>query len=419
MGAILAKLRGKKSTLEVLEEIDKDIDSLIKLKHRNTQLEKHYAGQLIMWSVLLYVAAVLFCYFYFTPTSYLERVMQILPFLLSPVLIWAIRKLLRWYFVKRKDKNQLALEELRDKKKKILEEVKEKESYKKAKEILDKFDPPPPQPKPTPATTTPVPRLRQRPMTARGARTPNMPRSPPRQPGLAPMLTPQQQLMLRPQMPPSTARPILPRERGTFDKLVDLVVGDGPSSRYALICKHCYSHNGMAMQEEFEYLAFKCAYCHTFNPSKKVRPNAPQLPTPTATPLATPMAPRTSANAARDSAGSAGSRSGSEDNQSDTETGGVQPASDKEATTSDGENTQQGASATIQEQEESGEPSTSSANTEDIAKAEPIPELPEEVEQEITETAEETEDVEEERPADVEENASNDAIQNNTDNLQR
>ena len=46
----------------------------------------------------------------------------------------------------------------------------------------------------------------------------------------------------------------MPRERGTFDKLVDFVVGDGPSSRYALICKHCYSHNGMAMQEEFEYL---------------------------------------------------------------------------------------------------------------------------------------------------------------------
>lgn len=54
--------------------------------------------------------------------------------------------------------------------------------------------------------------------------------------------------------PPSTIRPVLQRERGTVDKLVDYLVGDGPGNRFALICKHCYSHNGMALQEEFEYL---------------------------------------------------------------------------------------------------------------------------------------------------------------------
>lgn len=27
-----------------------------------------------------------------------------------------------------------------------------------------------------------------------------------------------------------------------------------PSSRYALICQQCFSHNGMALKEEFEYL---------------------------------------------------------------------------------------------------------------------------------------------------------------------
>lgn len=54
--------------------------------------------------------------------------------------------------------------------------------------------------------------------------------------------------------PPSTVRPILHQNRGTVDKLVDYLVGDGPSNRYALICRHCYSHNGMALQEEFEYL---------------------------------------------------------------------------------------------------------------------------------------------------------------------
>lgn len=27
-----------------------------------------------------------------------------------------------------------------------------------------------------------------------------------------------------------------------------------PSCRYALICQQCFSHNGMALKEEFEYL---------------------------------------------------------------------------------------------------------------------------------------------------------------------
>lgn len=39
-------------------------------------------------------------------------------------------------------------------------------------------------------------------------------------------------------------RSLLPRERSAFDKLVDFLVGDGPSNRYALICQKCFSHNG-------------------------------------------------------------------------------------------------------------------------------------------------------------------------------
>jgi hypothetical protein len=64
-----------------------------------------------------------------------------------------------------------------------------------------------------------------------------------------------------------------------MDKLVEYVVGDGPNSRYALICRYCATHNGLATQEEFPYLGFRCAYCKQFNPPKQVRPAAPKLPT--------------------------------------------------------------------------------------------------------------------------------------------
>ena len=40
-----------------------------------------------------------------------------------------------------------------------------------------------------------------------------------------------------------------------MDKIFESLVGDGPQNRYALICKHCLSHNGMALQEEYEFLS--------------------------------------------------------------------------------------------------------------------------------------------------------------------
>ncbi|CAI2738023.1 unnamed protein product [Dicrocoelium dendriticum] len=68
---------------------------------------------------------------------------------------------------------------------------------------------------------------------------------------------------------PRLLRPLLPRERSFFDRILDLLVGDGPDKRYALICRECAAHNGMALHEEFEYLAFRCGYCSHFNPPRR------------------------------------------------------------------------------------------------------------------------------------------------------
>jgi hypothetical protein len=54
---------------------------------------------------------------------------------------------------------------------------------------------------------------------------------------------------------PPLPRPILPRERSTMDRVLEYLVGDGPQNRYALICRFCHSHNGMALKEEFEYIS--------------------------------------------------------------------------------------------------------------------------------------------------------------------
>ena len=72
---------------------------------------------------------------------------------------------------------------------------------------------------------------------------------------------------------PPLPRPVLPRERGYMDKVVEYLVGDGPSNRFALICKQCQSHNGMALREEFEYIGkshFSNNITRTYVPSTSV-----------------------------------------------------------------------------------------------------------------------------------------------------
>ncbi|CDS42862.1 protein lunapark [Echinococcus multilocularis] len=96
---------------------------------------------------------------------------------------------------------------------------------------------------------------------------------------------------------PITHRPILPRHRSILDIVFDALVGDGPDRRYALICQQCSGHNGMALAEEFEYIAFRCCYCGFHNPARRTRrplsgvppmgpfPSGPDSPSAMTTPL--------------------------------------------------------------------------------------------------------------------------------------
>lgn len=37
-------------------------------------------------------------------------------------------------------------------------------------------------------------------------------------------------------------------QKGLFEKVVDYLINDGPSSRYGMICKECYGHNGKSAE---------------------------------------------------------------------------------------------------------------------------------------------------------------------------
>lgn len=311
MGLIISRFRKKKSTIEILDDIHKKIESHEQFRKQNQERQKKTIGRLILYSIVTYIGAALIFYFYYLPPTWTKRLLHSSPLLIFPILIWLLKKFLHWYYVKRITKNDLVLKELQEEKKKILEEVMEKETYKKAREILQKYDNTrlkqleTPGPLITPKTETTGSTLRQRnvpstskqmpvmrPATPFPARhqTPRMgtPMATPRLPqsgGARPraLATPQMNGSFDHARGPPLPRPVLPRERSTMDRILEYLVGDGPQNRYALICKFCHSHNGMALKEEYEYVSFRCCYCYQMNLSKKQRPSAPKLEIPQST----------------------------------------------------------------------------------------------------------------------------------------
>ncbi|XP_037069712.1 endoplasmic reticulum junction formation protein lunapark-B-like [Pollicipes pollicipes] len=304
MGLILSRFRRKASTIEVLQKIEDDMGSIAENEAAVRRRQRRLAAVVVAYSALLYVLAGLLFYYRYFPDDVLTRLLCAGALLLFPALVYSLKRLMTWYYERKIRQNETRLAALKKKKEQILEEVQDKETYKVAKEILEKFAPEQLRRSPLrPASTPLVPRggdaggARQRqlatltaprgPLTStplgaagRGAPQPGIgagrysgPMAPsplvPAGRGLPPV---------GPRAGPPLPRPVLPRERGYMDRMIDYLVGDGPANRYALICHQCQSHNGMALKEEFEYLAFRCSYCFAWNPARKQRPSAPRLP---------------------------------------------------------------------------------------------------------------------------------------------
>ncbi|XP_051169668.1 endoplasmic reticulum junction formation protein lunapark-A [Leptopilina boulardi] len=313
MGNIVSRFRKKKTTIEILENLDKNIKEIEKYGLFTEQRHKKIVGTLVAYSVILYIIAALTCYFYFFPTSPYDQLIYVTPLLIFPILIIFVKKLVSWYYKRKLRRNEEKLSSMQQDKKKILDEVTETETYRKAKEILLKFAPDQLRMSPlspqsnysitsssaetprrtnTPITSGLVPsgasELRRRALTSNAAQAGRLSNVGPFNATLnSPLLSPLASSSYQPvrtNNAPTTGptgtplpRPILPQQRSYLDKLVEYLVGDGPSNRYALICRQCESHNGMALKEEFEYFGFKCCYCNFWNPARKQKPSAPKL----------------------------------------------------------------------------------------------------------------------------------------------
>ncbi|XP_075549629.1 zinc-ribbon metal-binding protein lunapark isoform X3 [Dermacentor variabilis] len=259
MGILWSRFKNKPGTKELLDDIEKKVRNINEYKLNTERQQKRLVGALIFYSCLFYILCMVITYVWYFPRTLQGQILCIVPLVLFPAVIVLTKKLLQWYFRRKIERKNEELTDLIKQKRSVLDNVMETETYKVAKEILEKYDPE------TLRKSVKLEEKTVKPLLGTD-------------PGPLPV--------------PTLPRPILPRERTAFDRVIDFLVGEGPSNRYALICTRCCSHNGMALKEEYEYLSFRCCYCFHWNQAKKQRPELPRvLEMPPAGMLALPSPP--------------------------------------------------------------------------------------------------------------------------------
>ncbi|XP_046682126.1 endoplasmic reticulum junction formation protein lunapark-B isoform X2 [Homalodisca vitripennis] len=290
MGSLLSRFRKKPTTMEQLQTIE---DSLIKIedyKRHTERSQKKAVANVLIYGAALYILACVIVFVWYLPESWLVRLGLLVPLVLVPFIIYRMKRFISKYFHNKMVRANEDYENLQKKKKNLIDNVMETETFNKAREILVKYAPerldkklqnPYLTPEKTVAKTSTTD-LRQRNIvnvTTSTTALQNMPKPP------AVLKMEINNLKQKLQNPSFEARqipqPLFKKNRTLSEKLVDYLIGDGPENRYALICKFCNGHNGMALKEEFQFISYSCCYCLEFNASRTKRPLAPRLSTET------------------------------------------------------------------------------------------------------------------------------------------
>ncbi|CAF3708315.1 unnamed protein product [Rotaria sp. Silwood1] len=299
----LFKFRIFKFRTTLAEELEDLHSESLHLQHSLTEirlLQRKWTKLFAIYAVIAYLIVNIVYFTLFLSHDYIVRTYAVLFSLTLGALLYGIHWLICWYFrttIQMKDR--LAL--FKDRKQELIEEVKNKETYAVAKNILEKYgETVTSEVRPTQVENNDR-NLRQRVSIKPTPPGSNKSSTPVPSPNIGTLETfnPQASATNGPNRPTFNATPgrlpraVLPPQRtflGTIlDAIVECKIGWSFAYcslicdkrlherwkfrfRYALICKSCNSHNGMALEEEFEYISFRCAYCNYFNSARKQKP---------------------------------------------------------------------------------------------------------------------------------------------------
>lgn len=229
MGKAISAFRPK-SSFEKLNTLIESISCLEEFHLTLNQKKEIWMENVATYGTGLYFIIGGFIYLFFFPNDQTTKILYTIGYALYPILLIMTKEFIGWFFKKRMRKALVKLNKLKSEKKEILESIMKMEPFRSFKDCLDK----------TEATD-----LKDVSLDKRKSRDNNVKR--------------------------------LHSGKNLLEKIFEFVIGEGSNSRYGLICGKCGHHNGLALEEEFEYIFFKCCSCSHFNPAKKMKPDPPKL----------------------------------------------------------------------------------------------------------------------------------------------
>ncbi|KAI8082906.1 uncharacterized protein BX664DRAFT_339387 [Halteromyces radiatus] len=309
MGGYLSKEKTDPNDFEkVLSELDGKIQKA-EIRLSDIKVRQRRTGVLVVtYSTLVWLVYVAYCFLtlHQHDSSFDMMATQVAFILVIPIGIYYLRKVLVWFYARKQTSEESNLSSLRAQQKLKVEELKKKTSYYTTQSLLERYDAEAQekrkqleqqeqrrqqqlkqqqeqqqhqkqqqqqlqQRKPV---SMPGPRMMQ---AHQGNQQPNNVH-PNNGPSTNPMVQPLQAYQKEP----------IQESKSWIDRLVDALLGaDGPETKYALICNHCFTHNGLILPDEVETIQYTCPICHQFNPSRQARklhPDGPVLPPQTPSP---------------------------------------------------------------------------------------------------------------------------------------
>ncbi|KAF9445216.1 hypothetical protein P691DRAFT_805977 [Macrolepiota fuliginosa MF-IS2] len=212
-----------------------------------------------------------------------ERIARGLPVFIGPIIILFIRRIVQVWYTRKADAEEKTLQSLMKQRRAKVGEIKKKTNFDSMVKLFQEYD------EPTPGAT---PLRRRLPQQQQQQRTPVTPQ---RQPGVVPdpqFQTPMPVALQAQLTPVPSPFPIAPPRKQWYDKIADALLGDddrdigSPSSRYALICERCFTHNGLVKESMWEDAQFVCrnTNCNHFNRSARSKQDPSVITSQTNTP---------------------------------------------------------------------------------------------------------------------------------------
>ncbi|EAU82556.1 hypothetical protein CC1G_12136 [Coprinopsis cinerea okayama7 len=199
----------------------------------------------------------------------IEKAVKAVPVVIGPVIILFIRRIVQIWYERKGNAEEKTLQQLMKQRRDKVEEIKKKTNYYSTRDLLQKYDDVTPAETPLRRRNPPVP---QNPFATPKPGTPQLDGRPlpvdPRLNTPVAVKTP-----VDPRLALSPSYPVAPPKKQWYDKVADALLGDddhsyqSPSSRYALICEKCFTHNGLVKESMWEDAQYVCPKCNHFNAS--------------------------------------------------------------------------------------------------------------------------------------------------------